>query len=441
MTVPLGFHALPLPLAQLSLAAVLKCGQSFRWSIYPLHAALPSDPSHEYRLCLQDRVVCLRQSPDTLFYCSVFPDSSVPEVVSARDNETLMWLQDYFQLDIDLVKLYDEWSEKDPVFAGFRGRFEGIRMLRQDPWENLISFICSSNNNITRITKMVKSLCSQYSPPLLSIPPPTPVATGILTPFESDVSDSASATPELELESYHPFPPPSHLAAPDVATTLRALGFGYRADFIQKTAKMLGDAHGTGPSAEGKEGPERWLHMLRSMSTAHAREELLKLMGVGRKVADCILLMSLDKAEVIPVDTHVHQIAVKHYGFRGASGTKQAMSPKLYDAISEKFYSVWGDYAGWAHSVLFTADLKSFSDYGLPTPTPSPSKQDVAISRPAEDYFSVPVRSSRKQSAKKVRTRDTSERGGALPIDHGAAEASSLAERVKKRRRVLQTFR
>jgi N-glycosylase/DNA lyase len=147
---------------------------------------------------------------------------------------------------------------------------------------------------------------------------------------------------------------------------------------------------------------------------------------------------------------------MKHYGFRGASGTKQAMSPKLYDAISEKFYSVWGDYAGWAHSVrfccnkrynadaclqvLFTADLKAFSDYGLPTPTPSPSKQDVAISRPAEDYFSVPIR-SRKRSAKKVQTQDTSERGSTLPIDHSAAEASSLAERVKKRRRVLQTFR
>jgi N-glycosylase/DNA lyase len=142
---------------------------------------------------------------------------------------------------------------------------------------------------------MVKSLCTQYSPPLLSIPLPTPVATRILTPSISDDSESASALPEPELESYHPFPPPSHLAAPDVATTLRSLGFGYRADFIQKTAKMLEDAHGAGSSAERKEGPERWLHTLRSMNTMHAREELLKLMGVGRKVADCILLMSLDK--------------------------------------------------------------------------------------------------------------------------------------------------
>jgi N-glycosylase/DNA lyase len=140
MVAPLGFHALPLPLAQLSLAAVLKCGQSFRWSIYPLHPTLPLDPSHEYRLCLQDRVVCLRQSPDTLFYRTVFPDPPAsPEVESARDAATLLWLKDYFQLDVDLVKLYDEWSEKDPVFAKLRARFEGIRMLRQDPWENLIS--------------------------------------------------------------------------------------------------------------------------------------------------------------------------------------------------------------------------------------------------------------------------------------------------------------
>ena len=141
MAAPLGFHALPLPLAQLSLQAVLKCGQSFRWSIYPLHAALPSDPSHEYRLCLQDRVVCLRQTPDTLFYRSVFPPDSPasPELKTTRDAETLLWLRDYFQLDVDLVMLYDEWSEKDPVFAKLRGRFEGIRMLRQDPWDNLIS--------------------------------------------------------------------------------------------------------------------------------------------------------------------------------------------------------------------------------------------------------------------------------------------------------------
>jgi N-glycosylase/DNA lyase len=158
-------------------------------------------------------------------------------------------------------------------------------------------FICSSNNNITRITKMVKSLCAQYSPPLVSLLPPMPTATRMPTPSESDGTNSCSATPvpEPELESYHPFPPPSRLSSPDVVATLRSLGFGYRADFIQKTAKMLGDAYRADPSLEGKEGPESWLYTLRDMSTTNARQELLKLMGVGRKVADCILLMSLNK--------------------------------------------------------------------------------------------------------------------------------------------------
>jgi N-glycosylase/DNA lyase len=142
---------------------------------------------------------------------------------------------------------------------------------------------------------MVKSLCIQYSPPLVSMPTPMPTVTRMLTPSESDGTKSCFLTPEPELESYHPFPPPSRLSSPEVAATLRSLGFGYRADFIQRTAKMLGDAYGTDSSSKGQEEPERWLYTLRKMTTTDARQELLKLMGVGRKVADCILLMSLDK--------------------------------------------------------------------------------------------------------------------------------------------------
>ena len=128
---------------------------------------------------------------------------------------------------------------------------------------------------------MVKSLCTNYSPSLLSLPSP-----------------SGSGDPEL----YYPFPPPSVLATPEVAAKLRALGFGYRADFIQKTAKMLVEREFGPPSSElsnpfyvGTEPAEAWLASLRNEKTAVARGELIKLMGVGRKVADCVLLMSLDK--------------------------------------------------------------------------------------------------------------------------------------------------
>jgi len=82
----------------------------------------------------------LRQSSENLFYRSVFPETSVsPALEITREAETLNFLNDYFQLSIDLVKLYDQWSERDPIFKSLRSRFSGIRMLRQDPWEALVS--------------------------------------------------------------------------------------------------------------------------------------------------------------------------------------------------------------------------------------------------------------------------------------------------------------
>ena len=146
ITVPSGFRALPLSTVQLSLAAVLQCGQSFRWSVFPLsypdHLATPDAPRHEYRFCLRDRVVCLRQSPNTLFYRSVYPPPEPsPSEEATKDSETLSWLRDYFQLDVDLTELYTEWSKSDPVFHKVKDRFEGVRMLRQDPFECLLSYV------------------------------------------------------------------------------------------------------------------------------------------------------------------------------------------------------------------------------------------------------------------------------------------------------------
>ncbi|KAG6918145.1 hypothetical protein DXG01_016334 [Tephrocybe rancida] len=409
MTVVLpAFQSLPLPLVQLSLAAVLKCGQSFRWSTV---SVTPDDT--EYRLCLRDRVICLRQSPTTLFYRALYPDPHPSATQTAlRDAETLVWLNDYFQLDVDLAVLYDEWSARDPVFARMQSRFQGIRILRQDPWENLISFICSSNNNITRITKMVQALCTQYSPPLLSFPG--------------------------EDTSYHPFPPPSVLAEASVTATLRSLGFGYRAGFIQRTAQMLVDSHGKASLPYDKmEASEKWLLGLRDSTTDGAREELLKFVGVGRKVADCVLLMSLDKKEVVPVDTHVHQIATKYYGLKGAagsSGKKINMTPKLYDDVNTRLLNVWGGYAGWAHSVLFTADLKSFASYGLPMTSPASASLDILQQAPPAKVLPTPPMTPSTLPSK----RGIDETLLEVPRDSTPDKDGdyTLAERVKRRRRV-----
>ncbi|KAG5647251.1 hypothetical protein DXG03_000786 [Asterophora parasitica] len=257
---------------------------------------------------------------------------------------------------------------------------------------------------------MVQALCTKFSPPLLSFP-------------EEDIT-------------YHPFPPPSILAESGVSATLRSLGFGYRADFIHRTAKMLVDAHGKIPHPhDSSEASEKWLMGLRNSATEVAREELLKFVGVGRKVADCVLLMSMDKREVVPVDTHVYQIAMKYYGLKGSSGPngkKVNMTPKIYSDVNSKLFNVWGEYAGWAHSVLFTADLKSFASYGLPTPEGSaPSPSPKKLSRLPTEVLPVPPMAPLLSSPQK-RPRW----GNDIESPTSNLEDLVLAERVKRRRRI-----
>lgn len=98
---------------------------------------------------------------------------------------------------------------------------------------------------------------------------------------------------ELNGIEYYDFPPPGKLAAAGVEQKLRDLGFGYRAKYIATTARVI--AH---------EKSLEWLHGLRKEPYKVAHEALLELSGVGPKVADCVCLMSMDKAEAVPVDTH-----------------------------------------------------------------------------------------------------------------------------------------
>lgn len=119
--------------------------------------------------------------------------------------------------------------------------------------------------------------------------------------------------------------------------------------------------------------------------------------------------LMLSQKTVVPVDTHVHQIALKYYGLRGTpngKGGKVPMTPKIYEAVGTKLVETWGDYAGWAHSVLFTADLRSFASYGLPTPTGTPIKQSLPPTpvplTPSEsdsDYFGASPTKKRKPRA------------------------------------------
>lgn len=194
-------------------------------------------------------------------------------------------------LSSNLTDLYEQWSSQDPNFKKKAAQFTGIRILRQDPWEALVSFICSSNNNIARISQMVEKLCINYGPFVASV----------------------------EGRSYHDFPTPEALAGKDVEGNLRSLGFGYRAKYIYQTAVMVSQDREKGwlngfcnPESpafgiESKPGDEMKPEGREGYRDAH--EKLLELQGVGPKVADCVCLMGLGWGESVPVDTHGEYIS------------------------------------------------------------------------------------------------------------------------------------
>lgn len=288
-------------------------------------------------------------------------------------------------------------------------------MLNQDAWEALVGFICSSNNNISRISQMVHKLCLHYGPYIGSV-------AG---------------------EPFHDFPTPASLTDPGVEAHLRSLGFGYRARYIAETARNI-----------AKDRPAGWLHGLRNPASIawgatilpkveavdidekddqqhvatykHAHEQLLQLTGVGPKVADCVCLMGLGWGEAVPVDTHVWQIAMRDYKFGGKSKNK-TLTKALYDAVGEHFRSLWGEQAGWAHSVLFTADLKAFSEQGAEKIEKEEDSKVIKVEA-VEGVLVTPVATPRETPAKRRRTaveakvkvevkeeEDTVAVGGAVP--------------------------
>ena len=159
-------------------------------------------------MALHGRIVSLHQDPENLYYRSVFPKGKEP---IKDEDDTLPLLKHYLNLTPNLTQLYAEWSAADANFKKKAPKFTGVRILKQDAWEALVGFICSSNNNIIRISQMIDKLCKNYGPLLGN----------------------------MDELPYYDFPAPSDLATVGVEQKLRELGFGYRAKYIYKTACMI----------------------------------------------------------------------------------------------------------------------------------------------------------------------------------------------------------
>ncbi|HJC13592.1 MAG TPA: 8-oxoguanine DNA glycosylase [Candidatus Agathobaculum intestinigallinarum] len=177
----------------------------------------------------------------------------------------------YFDLDADYGRYKNAVAKRDKYLQSAIAAAGGLRILRQELWETIVCFIISQQNNIARITKCVKNLCLLFG--------------------ETCYNKSKQV--------YNVFPSAERLAA-CTADELAPIRLGYRAKYILAAARQV---------ASG----EVDLDAVRRMDYAHAKAELMRLTGVGVKVAECICLFALHHIDAFPIDTHIRQMLDAHY--------------------------------------------------------------------------------------------------------------------------------
>ncbi|MCZ6788780.1 MAG: DNA glycosylase [Chloroflexi bacterium] len=263
------------------LAATLESGQVFRWRRVD---------SGWYVGTVGQQPVMLRQVEEGLSYrCEGGAEEAVRRA-----------LHDFLRLEDDLRAIYREVGD-DPRVAEAIGRYPGLRLLRQEPWECLVSFVCSSVSNIPRISRTLEAVTRRYGKPM-----------------------------DLAGHTLYAFPAPEELARVGEGE-LRGLGLGFRARYVDAIAP----AQATGIVD---------LAALRRASYEEAKAQLMSLPGVGEKVADCVLVFSLDKLEGFPVDRWIRR-CLKEWYFQGGTISDAAL---LSWAQAR-----WGWYAGYVQQYLF----------------------------------------------------------------------------------------
>ncbi len=273
MKVTISSNSIVLDSQYLDICDTLECGQVFRYF---------KIGEYSYIVHSTDRCARISQSGS---------------VTTISCDDTAYWYN-YFDLDSDYSVACNSLSATSDTMATACSSGRGIRILRQDPVETIISFIISANNNITRIAKIIDNICTALG----------------------DKCDYGYAFPTLE-----------QLAIAD-SEVYRLAGAGYRAQYISNTARWLLD-NGV-PSLDG-------------VDSVTANKTLCALSGIGPKVADCILLFGYGRGDVVPVDTWIKKVYHNYYecGHRDSD-------------IASYLVSIWGQYSGLAQQYLFHYERK-----------------------------------------------------------------------------------
>jgi len=257
---------------------------------------------------IEEKVVKVRQVDDKLLF------QTFPEKAEAN------FVKNHFRLDDNLPSILSKIN-RDKHIEGAIQLFRGLRITRQEPWECLVSYICATNTNILAIKNMVLNLSKSFGRKIM---------------FES--------------RDFYTFPKPSDLADADLKQ-MKACKLGFRAERVLETSKIV-------------HNKEFALEALRKMDYGKAKRVLLSLPGVGQKVADCVLLFSLDKLEAFPVDIWVKRAILKYYSNRFEEpfikkiSRKASLTPGEYKEISSFGRKYFGEYAGYAQEYLFALSRK-----------------------------------------------------------------------------------
>jgi N-glycosylase/DNA lyase len=263
-----------------NLDLTLSCGQVFRW-----------DKKDQWAGVVNGTVIRAQQEGSELIIESTIDKKSI---------------QDYFRLNDDLEKIYSEIG-KDELINSLIRKYHGLRLIRQDPWECLVSYICSSNNTIRNIKNSIRLMCEC---------------------FGSEIENG-----------YYSFPTPEALSHVDLCD-LTACRMGFRTSNVLNIASMIVDG-------------EFDMNGVKDLSYEEGREELVKIKGVGNKIADCVLLFAFGKLDSFPVDTHIEQIMERFY----LENFKNAKKSKKRDEIADFARGYFGRYCGYAQEYLYLADL------------------------------------------------------------------------------------
>lgn len=218
---------------------------------------------------------------------------------SCEETEFETFWKNYFDLERDYGEYLDKINPNDKYLSKAGEFGDGIRILRQDLWEMIVSFLISQQNNITRIRKCIQNICEKYGEKRLN----------------------------FRGETYYTFPTAETLAKLE-DDELKACNLGYRSKYVVRTAKSI-------------VAGEIDLEKVREISYRKAKNELLQLFGVGEKVADCICLFALHHLQSFPIDTHIRQVLDEHYkrGFpnRRYSGLQGVMQQYIF------YYELFGE--------------------------------------------------------------------------------------------------